>query len=59
MVLLALVPGLPKPPFLIVGALMLALAYRTRQAENSDDVDLDVLRRLVAIAWSREDDPEP
>ncbi|WEK13387.1 MAG: DUF1801 domain-containing protein [Candidatus Microbacterium phytovorans] len=24
-----------------------------------DDVDLDVLRRLVAIAWSREDDPEP
>lgn len=24
-----------------------------------DDVDLDVLRRLIAIAWSREDDPEP
>jgi len=24
-----------------------------------DDVDLDVLRRLVAIAWEREDDPEP
>lgn len=24
-----------------------------------DDVDLDVLRRLVAIAWSRDDDPEP
>ena len=24
-----------------------------------DDVDLDVLRRLVAIAWAREDDPEP
>lgn len=24
-----------------------------------DDVDVDVLRRLVAIAWSREDDPEP
>lgn len=24
-----------------------------------DDVDLDVLRKLVEIAWSREDDPEP
>lgn len=24
-----------------------------------EDVDLDVLRRLVAIAWAREDDPEP
>ncbi|MBA4608348.1 DUF1801 domain-containing protein [Aeromicrobium sp. Marseille-Q0843] len=24
-----------------------------------DDVDLGVLRRLVAIAWEREDDPEP
>ncbi|GAB3812343.1 hypothetical protein GCM10028820_05110 [Tessaracoccus terricola] len=24
-----------------------------------DDVDLDVLRRLVAIGWSRTDDPEP
>ena len=24
-----------------------------------DDVDLDVLRRLIAIAWTREDDPEP
>ena len=24
-----------------------------------DDVDVDVLRRLIAIAWSREDDPEP
>jgi len=24
-----------------------------------DDVDLDVLRRLIAIAWSRADDPEP
>lgn len=24
-----------------------------------DDVDLDVLRELVAIAWAREDDPEP
>lgn len=24
-----------------------------------DDIDLDVLRRLVAIAWSREYDPEP
>ena len=23
------------------------------------DVDLDVLRRLIAIAWSRGDDPEP
>jgi Domain of unknown function (DU1801). len=22
-----------------------------------DDIDLDVLRRLIAIAWSREDDP--
>lgn len=24
-----------------------------------DDVDLDVLRRLIAIAWARPDDPEP
>jgi hypothetical protein len=24
-----------------------------------DDVDLDVLRKLIAIAWSRPDDPEP
>ena len=24
-----------------------------------DDVDLDVLRRLIAIAWSRGDDPVP
>lgn len=24
-----------------------------------DDIDLDVLRRLVSIAWSRRDDPEP
>lgn len=24
-----------------------------------DDVDLDVLRRLIAIAWERGDDPEP
>lgn len=24
-----------------------------------DQIDLDVLRRLIAIAWSREDDPEP
>lgn len=24
-----------------------------------DDIDLDVLRRLVAIAWARGDDPEP
>lgn len=24
-----------------------------------DDIDLDVLRRLIAIAWSREDDPVP
>lgn len=24
-----------------------------------DDIDLDVLRRLIAIAWSRGDDPEP
>ncbi len=24
-----------------------------------DDVDLDVLRRLIAIAWSRGDDPTP
>ncbi len=24
-----------------------------------DDVDLDVLRQLVAIAWARGDDPEP
>lgn len=24
-----------------------------------DDVDLGILRRLIAIAWTREDDPEP
>jgi len=24
-----------------------------------DDIDLGVLRRLIAIAWSRTDDPEP
>ena len=24
-----------------------------------DDIDLDVLRRLIAIAWSRGDDPTP
>jgi hypothetical protein len=24
-----------------------------------DDIDLDVLRRLIAIAWTRQDDPEP
>lgn len=24
-----------------------------------DDVRLDVLRRLIAIAWARQDDPEP
>mgnify|MGYP000968207081 FL=1 len=24
-----------------------------------EDIDLDVLRRLIAIAWSRGDDPEP
>lgn len=24
-----------------------------------DDIDLDVLRRLIAIAWTRDDDPEP
>lgn len=24
-----------------------------------DDIDLNVLRRLIAIAWSRGDDPEP
>jgi len=24
-----------------------------------DDIDLDVLRRLIAIAWSRQDDPQP
>ena len=24
-----------------------------------DDIDLDVLRRLIAIAWSRTDEPEP
>ncbi|GAA3202193.1 DUF1801 domain-containing protein [Microbacterium terregens] len=24
-----------------------------------DDIDLDVLRRLIAIAWSRADDPDP
>ena len=24
-----------------------------------DDLDLDVLRQLIAIAWARDDDPEP
>jgi len=24
-----------------------------------EDIDLEVLRKLVAIAWNREDDPEP
>ncbi len=24
-----------------------------------DDIDLDVLRALIAIAWARDDDPEP
>ena len=28
-------------------------------ARKLDDLDLEVLRRLIAIAWSREDDPEP
>jgi hypothetical protein len=28
-------------------------------AKRLDDLDLDVLRRLIAIAWSREDSPEP
>lgn len=27
--------------------------------KNLDDIDLDVLRQLVAIAWSRTDDPDP
>jgi Domain of unknown function (DU1801) len=28
-------------------------------ARKLDDLDLDVLRRLIAIAWTRGDDPEP
>jgi hypothetical protein len=28
-------------------------------ARKLEDLDLDVLRRLIAIAWSRGDDPEP
>jgi hypothetical protein len=28
-------------------------------AKKLDDLDLDVLRQLIAIAWSRTDDPEP
>ena len=28
-------------------------------AKKLDDLDLDVLRRLIAIAWARGDDPEP
>jgi hypothetical protein len=28
-------------------------------AKKLDDIDLDALRRLIAIAWSREDSPEP
>src|SRR6478735_7698113 len=28
-------------------------------ARKLDDLDLDVLRRLIAIAWTRQDDTEP
>lgn len=28
-------------------------------AKKLEDLDLDVLRQLIAIAWSREDDPSP
>ena len=28
-------------------------------AKKLDDIDLDVLRELIAIAWKRDDDPEP
>jgi hypothetical protein len=28
-------------------------------AKRLDDIDLEVLRKLIAIAWSREDDTEP
>jgi hypothetical protein len=28
-------------------------------ARKLEDIDLDVLRRLIAIAWARGDDPEP
>lgn len=28
-------------------------------AKKLDDLDLDVLRQLIAIAWARGDDPEP
>jgi hypothetical protein len=28
-------------------------------AKKLEDIDLDVLRRLIAIAWARGDDPEP
>jgi hypothetical protein len=28
-------------------------------AKKLDDLDLGVLRRLIAIGWTREDDPEP
>ncbi len=28
-------------------------------ARKLEDIDLEVLRQLIAIAWSREDDPEP
>lgn len=28
-------------------------------AKKLDDLDLDVLRQLIAVAWSRPDDPEP
>ena len=28
-------------------------------ARKLDDIDLDVLCRLIAIAWTRDDDPEP
>jgi hypothetical protein len=28
-------------------------------AKKLEDIDLDLLRRLIAIAWARGDDPEP
>lgn len=45
-------------------ALLLSLGKYTEGAgcvyvKKLDDIDLAVLRRLIAIAWSRADDPQP
>ncbi len=42
MLALALVPGLPKPPFLIAGAVMLVLANSARKADAAEDDEDDL-----------------